>query len=68
MTEGKAEGAPRVLDLLNYIEQVEKLKTKPVFSVCLLRRGDDDRAYADSIDHIGTREGADSCWGDALIV
>jgi very-short-patch-repair endonuclease len=27
------EGAPLVLDLLNYIEQVEKLKTKPAFSV-----------------------------------
>ncbi len=25
--------APRILDLLNYIEQVEKLKTKPAFSV-----------------------------------
>jgi hypothetical protein len=28
-----AAGAPQVLDLLNYIEQVEKLKTKPAFSV-----------------------------------
>ena len=27
------EGAPLVIDLLNYIEQVEKLKTKPAFSV-----------------------------------
>jgi len=27
------EGAPLVLDLLSYIEQVEKLKTKPAFSV-----------------------------------
>jgi hypothetical protein len=27
------EGAPLILDLLNYIEQVEKLKTKPAFSV-----------------------------------
>ena len=27
------EGAPLVLDLLNYIEQVEKLKAKPAFSV-----------------------------------
>ena len=27
------EGAPLVLDLLNYIEQVEKLKSKPPFSV-----------------------------------
>lgn len=27
------EGAPLVLDLLNYIEQVEKLKTKPAFSI-----------------------------------
>ena len=33
MTEGLAAGAPQVLDLLNYIEQVEKLKTKPAFSV-----------------------------------
>lgn len=33
MTEGFAPGAPLVLDLLNYIEQVEKLKTKPAFSV-----------------------------------
>ena len=33
MTEGLAAGAPQVLDLLNYIEQVEKLKTKPTFSV-----------------------------------
>src|SRR5277367_463339 len=27
------EGAPLVLDLLTYIEQVEKLKTKPAFTV-----------------------------------
>jgi very-short-patch-repair endonuclease len=27
------EGAPLILDLLNYIEQVEKLKSKPAFSV-----------------------------------
>jgi hypothetical protein len=27
------DAAPRVLDLLTYIEQVEKLKTKPAFSV-----------------------------------
>src|SRR5258708_40252535 len=27
------EGAPLVLDLLTYVEQVEKLKTKPVFTV-----------------------------------
>lgn len=33
MPEGLAPGAPLVLDLLNYIEQVEKLKTKPTFSV-----------------------------------
>jgi len=33
MFEGLAPGAPLVLDLLNYIEQVEKLKTKPTFSV-----------------------------------
>ena len=33
MPEGLAPGAPQVLDLLNYIEQVEKLKTKPAFSV-----------------------------------
>jgi hypothetical protein len=33
MTEGLAAGAPLVLDLLNYIEQVEKLKTKPAFTV-----------------------------------
>ena len=33
MIEGMAAGAPQVLDLLNYIEQVEKLKTKPAFSV-----------------------------------
>ena len=33
MTERLAEGAPLVLDLLNYIEQVEKLKTKPAFTV-----------------------------------
>ena len=31
--EGLAAGAPQVLALLNYIEQVEKLKTKPAFSV-----------------------------------
>jgi len=33
VTEGLAAGASQVLDLLNYIEQVEKLKTKPAFSV-----------------------------------
>ena len=33
MTEALAAGAPLVLDLLNYIEQVEKLKTKPAFTV-----------------------------------
>ena len=33
MTAGLAAGAAQVLDLLNYIEQVEKLKTKPAFSV-----------------------------------
>lgn len=33
MPDGLAPGAPLVLDLLNYIEQVEKLKTKPTFSV-----------------------------------
>jgi len=33
VTEGLAAGAPQVLDLLNYIEQVEKLKTKPAFAV-----------------------------------
>lgn len=33
MTEGLAAGAPQILDLLSYIEQVEKLKTKPAFSV-----------------------------------
>lgn len=33
MTEGLAAGAPQILDLLTYIEQVEKLKTKPAFSV-----------------------------------
>ena len=33
MTEGLAAGAPLVLDLLNYIEQVEKLKSKPAFTV-----------------------------------
>lgn len=33
MIEGKAAGAQQILDLLNYIEQVEKLKTKPAFSV-----------------------------------
>jgi len=33
MNEGLAAGAPLVLDLLNYIEQVEKLKTKPAFTV-----------------------------------
>ena len=33
MTAGMTAGALQVLDLLNYIEQVEKLKTKPAFSV-----------------------------------
>ena len=33
MTDNLAAGAPLVLDLLNYIEQVEKLKTKPAFTV-----------------------------------
>jgi very-short-patch-repair endonuclease len=33
VTNGLAAGAPQILDLLNYIEQVEKLKTKPAFSV-----------------------------------
>lgn len=33
MPEGLAPGAQLVLDLLNYIEQVEKLKAKPTFSV-----------------------------------
>lgn len=33
MTGELAAGAPRILDLLNYIEQVEKLKTKLAFSV-----------------------------------
>jgi len=33
VTENLAPGASQVLDLLNYIEQVEKLKTKPAFSV-----------------------------------
>ena len=33
MTENLAPGASQVLDLLNYIEQVEKLKTKPAFAV-----------------------------------
>ena len=28
-----SEAAPRVLDLLTYIEQVEKLKSKPAFSI-----------------------------------
>ena len=28
-----AEGAPLILDLLTYIEQVEKLKSKPAFTV-----------------------------------
>ena len=28
-----AAGAEQVLDLLDYIEQVEKLKTRPAFSV-----------------------------------
>lgn len=33
MTEGLAAGASQVLDLLNYIEQVVKLKSKPAFSI-----------------------------------
>ena len=33
MTEKLAAGAAQILDLLNYIEQVEKLKIKPAFSV-----------------------------------
>jgi very-short-patch-repair endonuclease len=33
MTDTLAAGAPLVLELLNYIEQVEKLKTKPAFTV-----------------------------------
>lgn len=33
MPEGLAPGASLVLELLNYIEQVEKLKSKPTFSV-----------------------------------
>ena len=33
MTDTLAAGAPLVLDLLSYIEQVEKLKTKPAFTV-----------------------------------
>ncbi len=33
MTKELAPGAPQVLDLLSYIEQVEKLNTKPTFSV-----------------------------------
>jgi very-short-patch-repair endonuclease len=33
MTEALAAGAPLLLELLNYIEQVEKLKTKPAFAV-----------------------------------
>lgn len=33
MPESQVPGAPLVLDLLSYIEQVEKLKTKPSFSV-----------------------------------
>lgn len=33
MSEGMAAGAQQIVDLLNYIEQVEKLKTKPTFSV-----------------------------------
>jgi very-short-patch-repair endonuclease len=33
MTAKFAAGAPLVIDLLNYIEQVEKLKSKPAFSV-----------------------------------
>ena len=33
MADALAVGAPLVIDLLNYIEQVEKLKSKPAFSV-----------------------------------
>jgi hypothetical protein len=33
VTTEMAAGAPLVLDLLTYIEQVEKLKTKPAFSI-----------------------------------
>lgn len=33
MSDNLAEGAPMILDLLNYIEQVEKLKLKPAFTV-----------------------------------
>ena len=33
MTKPLAAGAAQVLDLLNYIEQVEKLKIKPAFTV-----------------------------------
>ncbi len=33
MTESMALGAPLILGLLDYIEQVEKLKTKPAFSI-----------------------------------
>jgi very-short-patch-repair endonuclease len=33
MTDTLAAGAPLVLDLLNYIEQVEKLRSKPAFTV-----------------------------------
>ena len=33
MTEVRAAGVLQVLDLLSYIEQVEKLKSKPAFSV-----------------------------------
>lgn len=33
MAEGLAAGASQILDLLNYIEQVEKLKTRTAFSV-----------------------------------
>lgn len=33
MNADMAPGAPLVIELLNYIEQVEKLKTKPAFSV-----------------------------------
>ena len=33
MTDSLSAGAQLVLDLLNYIEQLEKLKTKPAFSV-----------------------------------
>src|ERR1700716_3059217 len=32
-SERMNEAAPRVIDLLTYIEQVEKLKTKPTFLV-----------------------------------